>query len=187
VLGSVLWAATCARQYRLRCYGPGPLGPRAPLKGAEERRGPLGQGGSVGRGQPSPQPRAQGMERLEEVDVSRLSVAECLALAEKQDTDREDAAAQDPVEGILERLAISATQLTQTIKDSSLDLGLATHDGDAAPFQELSRHLSTVSLLSFHAVKAEILVGLNRGLVDMDEETMKSWAAWRRTQQWRNR
>eukprot|EP01043_Picozoa_sp_COSAG02_P058504 COSAG02_NODE_7293_length_3081_cov_18.182075_1_plen_50_part_00 len=34
----------------------------------------------------TPQLRAQGMPGLEEVDVSRLSVAECLALAEKQDT-----------------------------------------------------------------------------------------------------
>ena len=80
MLGSVFWAATCARQYRLRCYGPGPLGPRAPLKGAGERRGPLGKGGSVGREQPYPQLGAQGMEGLEEIDVSRLSVAECLAL-----------------------------------------------------------------------------------------------------------
>ena len=101
MLGSVFWAATCARQYRLRCYGPGPLGPGAPLKGAGERRRPLGQGGSVGREQPSSQLRAQGMEGLQEVDVSRLSVAECLALAEKQDEDREEAAAPDPVEGIL--------------------------------------------------------------------------------------
>ena len=41
---------------------------------------------------------------------------------------------------------ISAAWVTQTIKDSCLDLGLATDDEDAAPFQELSRHLSTVSL-----------------------------------------
>ena len=46
------------------------------------------------------------MSGLDQVDVSRLSVAECLALAEKQDTDREDAAEADPVEGILERIAI---------------------------------------------------------------------------------
>ena len=55
------------------------------MKGAGERRGPLGKGGSVGREQPYPQLGAQGMEGLEEIDVSHLSVAECLALAEKQE------------------------------------------------------------------------------------------------------
>ena len=48
------------------------------------------------------------MEGLQEVDVSRLSVAECLALAEKQDTEREEAAAPDPVDGMLGRLAINS-------------------------------------------------------------------------------
>jgi hypothetical protein len=139
VLGSVFWAATCARQYRLRCYGPGPLGPRAPLWGAGERREPLGQGGSEEGIQLIPQLRAQGMSRLEEIDVSRLSVAECLALAEKQDTDAEDVAVTDPVEGILERLAKSATGVTQVVGEYSLDVGLAQNDEGVAPLQELSR------------------------------------------------
>ena len=64
------------------------------------------------------------MEGLQEVDVSRLSVAECLALAEKQDVDREEAAAPDPVEW----LASSATKVTWAIKDCSLDLGLGSED-----------------------------------------------------------
>ena len=55
------------------------------------------------------------MSGLDHVDVSRLSVAECLALAEKQDTDREDAAEADPVEGILERIAKSAAGVTQAV------------------------------------------------------------------------
>ena len=51
----------------------------------------------------------------------------------------EEAAAPDPVEGMLERLATSATKVTRVIQDCSLDLGLTD---DAAPHQELSRHLS---------------------------------------------
>ena len=39
-----------------------------------------------------------GLIGLDQVDVSRLSVAQCLALAEKQDTDREDVAEADPVQ-----------------------------------------------------------------------------------------
>eukprot|EP01043_Picozoa_sp_COSAG02_P063105 COSAG02_NODE_8863_length_2417_cov_34.257981_2_plen_330_part_00 len=118
------------------------------------------------------------MSRLEEIDVSHLSVAECLALAEKQDTDAEDAAVTDPVEGILERLAKSATGVTQVVGEYSLDVGLAQNDEGAPPLQELSRHLSTVSLLSYSAVKNDLLIGLNVGLADMDEETRTSWASF---------
>jgi hypothetical protein len=42
------------------------------------------------------------MGGMDQVDVSRLSVAECLALADKQDTDSEETERGDPVIGILE-------------------------------------------------------------------------------------
>ena len=60
----------------------------------------------------------------------------------------------------------------------SLDLGLASNSEDAAPLIELSRHLSTVSLLSQNSLKNDILMGLNAGLREMDEKTRESWAAF---------
>eukprot|EP01043_Picozoa_sp_COSAG02_P074164 COSAG02_NODE_14726_length_1242_cov_13.224847_2_plen_107_part_00 len=72
------------------------------------------------------------MSGLDQVDVSRLSIAECLALAKKQDTDREDAAEADLVEGILERIAKSAAGVTQAVGECSLDLGLLARGSDVS-------------------------------------------------------
>eukprot|EP01043_Picozoa_sp_COSAG02_P068980 COSAG02_NODE_11649_length_1681_cov_2.207332_1_plen_122_part_00 len=63
---------------------------------------------------------------------NKFSVAECLALAEKQDTEREDAAEADPVEGILERIAKSAAGVTQAVGECSLDLTLLKQYASAA-------------------------------------------------------
>ena len=46
---------------------------------------------------------------MEDVDVSRLSVAECLALAEQQDAEKGTGSIEDPVEKMMERLGRSAT------------------------------------------------------------------------------
>jgi hypothetical protein len=52
---------------------------------------------------------------MEGIDVSRLSVAECLALAEQQETDVEKGRASDPVEDLLGRIAEDAAELTQIL------------------------------------------------------------------------
>ena len=46
---------------------------------------------------------------MESVDVSRLSVAECLALAEQQDAEKVTGSVEDPVERMIERLIHSPT------------------------------------------------------------------------------
>ena len=50
------------------------------------------------------------MEGLD-VDVSRLSVAECLALAEQQDAGDKKGPVRDPVEVILDRIGGSAAKV----------------------------------------------------------------------------
>ena len=62
------------------------------------------------------------MGGMDQVDVSRLSVAECLALADKQDTDREETERGDPVIGILERIAKSAAGVITPGRFGSLAL-----------------------------------------------------------------
>ena len=61
---------------------------------------------------------------MEQVDVSRLSVAECLALAEQQDAEKETGSTEDPVEMMLERLGGSVAEVTHAVRNFSLDLGL---------------------------------------------------------------
>jgi len=52
---------------------------------------------------------------MEGIDVSRLSVAECLALAEQQEDDVETEKKGDPVEDFLGRIAEDAAEVTQLL------------------------------------------------------------------------
>ena len=56
---------------------------------------------------------------MEGIDVSRLSVAECLALAEQQENDGEKGKASDPVEDFLGRIAEDAAELTQILGEAA--------------------------------------------------------------------
>ena len=93
---------------------------------------------------------------MESVDVSRLSVAECLALAEQQDAEKVTGSVEDPVERMMERLGRSATEVTLAIRNFSLDLGLGLTGASAAPLNELSRHLSSAAVLGQDVLKQEL-------------------------------
>ena len=76
---------------------------------------------------------------MEGIDVSRLSVAECLALAEQQENDVEKGKASDPVEDFLGRIAEDAAELTQLLGEAAMDLGLAQFETAEAPLREAQR------------------------------------------------
>ena len=92
---------------------------------------------------------------MEGIDVSRLSVAECLALAEQQESDVEKGGgASDPVEDFLGRIAEDAAELTQILGEAALDLGLAQIETAEAPLKELSRHLGAAAELTGATIKS---------------------------------
>ena len=113
---------------------------------------------------------------MEKIDVSRLSVAECLALAEQQDADKQTGSTVDPVETMLEMIGGSAAGVTHAVRNFSLDLGLGmTGETSEAPLNELSRHMSSAAVLGQEALKQELLAGLRTALENMDEENARHW------------
>ena len=114
---------------------------------------------------------------MEGIDVSRLSVAECLALAEQQENDVEKGKASDPVEDFLGRIAEDAAELTQILGEAALDLGLAQIETAEAPLRELSRHLGAAAEFAGATVKRELLESLVDGLGDQEPDA-HAHAGW---------
>ena len=112
---------------------------------------------------------------MEGIDVSRLSVAECLALAEQQENDVEKGKASDPVEDFLGRIAEDAAELTQILGEAALDLGLAQIETAEAPLRELSRHLGAAAEFAGATVKRELLESLVGGLGDQEPDARAGW------------
>eukprot|EP01044_Picomonas_judraskeda_P000247 COSAG03_NODE_10_length_23829_cov_21.731395_8_plen_582_part_00 len=112
---------------------------------------------------------------MEGIDVSRLSVAECLALAEQQETDVEKGGASDPVEDFLGRIAEDAAELTQILGEAALDLGLAQIETAKQPLRELSRHLGAAAGLAGATIKEDLLESLVGGLGDQEPAARDGW------------
>ena len=112
---------------------------------------------------------------MEGIDVSRLSVAECLALAEQQENDGEKGKASDPVEDFLDRIAEDAAELTQLLGEAALDLGLAQIETAKAPLKELSRHLGAAAGLAGATLKEDLLASLVGGLDDQEDDARAGW------------